>query len=121
MLPSCLKLTGFSLIRSSVGVAPAGMRNRDLRVPQHIGVAFIDTPDGHAALDLAVRLAARVGASLTLYSVLADEAEVVKGLRDRHVLVRAGASLGREAALRVTVGTEAENERLVAALGELLA
>jgi nucleotide-binding universal stress UspA family protein len=63
--------------RAPVGVAPAGMRNRDLGVPQRIGVAFIDTPDGHAALDLAVRLAARVGATLTLYSVLADEAEVV--------------------------------------------
>ena len=37
------------------------------------------------------------------------------------MLVRAGAALGREGALRVTVGTEAENERFVAALGALLA
>jgi len=51
----------------------------------------------------------------------AEEAEIVKGLRDRQVLVRAGASLGREGALRVTVGTEAENERFVAALRALLA
>jgi histidinol-phosphate aminotransferase len=50
----------------------------------------------------------------------ADESEVVKGLRDRRVLVRAGKSLGREGALRVTVGTEPENERFVAALAELL-
>jgi nucleotide-binding universal stress UspA family protein len=63
--------------RAPVAVAPAGMRNRGLGVPERIGVAYIDTPDGHAALDLAVRLATRVGASLTLYSVLADEAEVV--------------------------------------------
>jgi histidinol-phosphate aminotransferase len=34
--------------------------------------------------------------------------------------VRAGASLGREGALRVTVGTSAENDRFVGALGELL-
>jgi histidinol-phosphate aminotransferase len=48
------------------------------------------------------------------------EADVVSGLRDRGVLVRAGASLGREGALRVTVGTAAENEKFVGALGELL-
>jgi len=34
------------------------------------------------------------------------EADIVTGLRDRGVLVRAGGSLGREGALRVTVGTE---------------
>ncbi len=48
------------------------------------------------------------------------EADVVSGLRDRGVLVRAGTSLGREGALRVTVGTDAENERFAAALGELV-
>jgi histidinol-phosphate aminotransferase len=50
----------------------------------------------------------------------ADEAEVVKGLSTRGVLVRSGASLGRERALRVTVGTESENERFVDALSALL-
>jgi histidinol-phosphate aminotransferase len=50
----------------------------------------------------------------------AEEVKVVKGLRARQVLVRAGASLGREGALRVTVGTEAENERFVEALRDLL-
>jgi histidinol-phosphate aminotransferase len=50
----------------------------------------------------------------------AAEADVVRGLIERGVLVRAGASLGRAGALRVTVGTEPENARLVAALGELL-
>jgi nucleotide-binding universal stress UspA family protein len=63
--------------RAPVGVAPAGMRNRDIAVLQRIGVAYVDTPDAHAALDLAVRLAVRVGATITLYSVLAGEAEVV--------------------------------------------
>ena len=47
------------------------------------------------------------------------EDEVVAGLRDRGVLVRAGASLGRPGALRVTVGTPEENARFVAALAEL--
>jgi histidinol-phosphate aminotransferase len=49
-----------------------------------------------------------------------DEAEVVRGLSQRGVLVRAGTSLGREGALRVTVGTQADNERFLEALGSLL-
>ncbi len=48
------------------------------------------------------------------------EPDVVKGLADRKILVRAGAPLGREGALRVTVGTPGENLRFLAALGELL-
>ncbi len=49
------------------------------------------------------------------------ERAVVEGLLQRGVLVRAGDSLGRAGALRVTVGTDAENARFVAALGECLA
>jgi histidinol-phosphate aminotransferase len=48
------------------------------------------------------------------------EADVMRGLAERGILVRAGTSLGREGALRVTVGTQAENERLVETLGALL-
>jgi histidinol-phosphate aminotransferase len=48
------------------------------------------------------------------------EDEVVSGLRERGVLVRAGRSLGREGALRVTVGTPEENGRLIEGLRELL-
>ena len=49
-----------------------------------------------------------------------EEPEVVQGLSQRGVLVRAGTALGREGALRVTVGTQAENERFLEALGALL-
>jgi histidinol-phosphate aminotransferase len=49
-----------------------------------------------------------------------EESDVVAGLRDRGVLVRAGAALGRERSLRVTVGTPVENERFAAALGDVL-
>jgi histidinol-phosphate aminotransferase len=49
-----------------------------------------------------------------------EEPEVVRGLAERGVIVRAGASLGRAGRLRVTVGTEAENERFVRALAELV-
>jgi histidinol-phosphate aminotransferase len=46
---------------------------------------------------------------------------VVRGLAERNVLVRAGGALGRPGALRVSVGTPDENERFLAALGELVA
>jgi histidinol-phosphate aminotransferase len=48
------------------------------------------------------------------------EADLVSGLGQRGVLVRAGAALGRERSLRVTVGTDSENARFLAALAELL-
>jgi histidinol-phosphate aminotransferase len=50
----------------------------------------------------------------------ADEGSVLKGLGERGILVRSGTSLGREGALRVTVGRPEENRRCRAALGELL-
>jgi histidinol-phosphate aminotransferase len=49
-----------------------------------------------------------------------EEADIVSGLRDRGVLVRAGAALGREGALRVTIGTADENERFAVALAAVL-
>ena len=48
------------------------------------------------------------------------ERELLKGLAQRAILVRSGESLGRAGALRVTVGTEAENERFLEALAALL-
>jgi histidinol-phosphate aminotransferase len=50
----------------------------------------------------------------------AVEADVVSGLAARSVLVRAGGSLGREGSLRVTVGSDEQNARFLAALGELV-
>ena len=48
------------------------------------------------------------------------EGDVVRGLAERGVLVRAGRSLGREGFVRVTCGTPAENDRFLAALRELV-
>jgi histidinol-phosphate aminotransferase len=48
------------------------------------------------------------------------EDDVVRGLAERGVLVRAGAALGKAGALRVTYGTPEHNERFLHALGELL-
>ncbi|HEY3725789.1 MAG TPA: histidinol-phosphate transaminase [Solirubrobacteraceae bacterium] len=48
------------------------------------------------------------------------EADVLGGLAERGVLVRAGGALGRPLSLRVTVGTDAENARFLQAIGELV-
>ncbi|MBE2314724.1 histidinol-phosphate transaminase [Solirubrobacter sp. CPCC 204708] len=50
----------------------------------------------------------------------ASEADVLRGLSMTGVLVRSGEALGREGALRVTVGNQAENERFLEALAPLL-
>jgi histidinol-phosphate aminotransferase len=50
-----------------------------------------------------------------------SEAEIVRALGAAGVLVRAGAALGRAGALRMTVGTETENAKLIGALAPLLA
>jgi histidinol-phosphate aminotransferase len=49
-----------------------------------------------------------------------DEDEIVEGLAERGVIVRAGKALGEEGRLRVTYGTRSENDRFLAALDELL-
>ena len=50
-----------------------------------------------------------------------SERAVLDGLLERRVVVRSGAALGREGALRVTIGTPPENARFLAALDELVA
>ena len=49
-----------------------------------------------------------------------DEKDVVAGLAARDILVRAGAALGEEGVLRITVGLPEQHDRLIAALGDLL-
>jgi histidinol-phosphate aminotransferase len=49
-----------------------------------------------------------------------EEAPVVDGLAQRGVIVRAGAALGGQGNLRVTLGTRAQNERFLASLDELV-
>ena len=49
-----------------------------------------------------------------------DEAEIVRGLAQQGVLVRAGGALGKDGSLRVTYGTPAENDRFLEVLGTLL-
>jgi histidinol-phosphate aminotransferase len=49
-----------------------------------------------------------------------DEEEVIRGLEQRGVIVRAGTALGEEGRLRVTYGTRGENDRFLAALDEVI-
>lgn len=48
------------------------------------------------------------------------EQEILDGLAERKVLIRAGGALGREGWARTTIGTPAENRRFLDALRELL-
>jgi histidinol-phosphate aminotransferase len=49
-----------------------------------------------------------------------DEDEIMRGLAERGVIVRAGSALGGPGHLRVTYGTRDQNDRFLAALDELL-
>ncbi|MEU4420510.1 universal stress protein [Actinoplanes sp. NPDC024001] len=53
-----------------VAIAPAGMPHEPGALGR-IGVAYVDTPDGRAALDEAARLARRTGSPLLLVTVVA--------------------------------------------------
>jgi len=50
----------------------------------------------------------------------ADEAEVVAGLAERRIAVRPGTPLGDPGHIRVTYGSAEENDRFLAAIGEIL-
>ncbi|HEX5451652.1 MAG TPA: aminotransferase class I/II-fold pyridoxal phosphate-dependent enzyme, partial [Candidatus Limnocylindrales bacterium] len=50
----------------------------------------------------------------------ADEGEIVAGLAERRIAVRPGTPLGSPGHIRVSYGTRGENDRFLAALGELL-
>ena len=49
-----------------------------------------------------------------------DEGELVAGLAERQIAVRPGTPLGSPGHIRVSYGTRSENDRFLAALGELL-
>ncbi|HEX2702060.1 MAG TPA: histidinol-phosphate transaminase [Solirubrobacteraceae bacterium] len=51
---------------------------------------------------------------------LHGEADIVRGLAEQGILVRAGSALGKAGALRVTFGTREENARFIEVLGSLL-
>jgi histidinol-phosphate aminotransferase len=111
----------FYLNMAAQAAAVEALRHQDEveRRVTHTVAARVELMDGLRALGLWV---AECDANFiwTHLPQTAVEADVISGLQARGVLVRAGAALGREGSLRVTVGTEAENGRFLGALGDLL-
>ena len=71
---------------------------------REIGLATADTQTNFSWIDLGD----------------ADEGEIVAGLDERRIAVRPGTPLGSPGRIRVSYGTRPENDRFLAALGELL-
>jgi histidinol-phosphate aminotransferase len=112
----------FFLNAAAQAAAMEALRHQDAvaeRVERAV-VARVTVQDGLERLGLRV---AESQANFTWLHLPDDveERAVVDGLRERGVLVRAGAALGREGALRVTFGTPRDNSRFLAAMGDVLA
>ena len=115
----------FFLNMPAQAAAVEALRHQDdveRRVTQTIA-ARLEVEDGLRALGLWV---AQSDANF-VWVLVADgddagdaEADVVRGLAQRRVLVRAGTALGRAGAMRVTVGTQTENRRFLDAIAELV-
>ena len=102
-----------------VAIAPVGARNRQLDKLDRIGVAYIDTPEAHHALDLAVRMAQASGASLRLLTVVPGEAEVMPlfvGAESERTYVQAARGTYRTALDHALAGVPPQ----VRATGEVL-
>ena len=82
--------------------------------------ARLDVHSGLRELGIGARLDSQANFCWFALGEDREEAEVVRGLAERGVLVRAGGALGREGALRVTHGTAEENARFLTALAEVL-
>ena len=111
----------FFLNAAAQAAAIEALRHQDAvadRVERAI-VARVTVQDGLERLGLRVAESQANFAWLHLPDEV-EEAAIVAGLRERGVLVRAGGALGRDGALRVTYGRPDENDRFLAALGELL-
>jgi histidinol-phosphate aminotransferase len=111
----------FYLNMAAQAAAEEALRHQDEveRRVTHTVAARLDLTEGLRALGLWV---AESDANFVWAHLPQDtiEADIISGLSARGVLVRAGAALGREGSMRVTVGTDAENSRFLGALGELL-
>jgi histidinol-phosphate aminotransferase len=111
----------FYLNVAAQAAAVAALRYQDEveRRVTHTVAARLELTDGLRELGLWV---AQSDANFVWTHLPEDavEADVVRGLADRRVLVRAGGALGRERSLRVTVGTDDENARFLAAIADLV-
>lgn len=76
---------------AAVTVVPWGYAGSPEHELRPVAVAYVDTPDGHVALNQATTIAGRLGASLEVLSVIPDT-RVVPSLGDS---VAPGRSSGR--------------------------
>jgi histidinol-phosphate aminotransferase len=111
----------FFLNAAAQAAALEALRHQDevARRVERVAVARVQMHDGLAELGLAP---ADSQANFCWFELGEgrEEAAIVDGLARQGVLVRAGTALGKEGALRVTYGTQPENERFLAALATLL-
>jgi histidinol-phosphate aminotransferase len=106
-------------VAQAAAVAALGRQDEVERRVTHTVAARIALTEGLEALGLWV---ARSDANFIWTHLPAPdvEADVLRCLTERGVLVRAGGALGREGALRVTIGSDTENAKFLAAMRDLI-
>jgi nucleotide-binding universal stress UspA family protein len=109
-------------------VAPKGLSGHGWTGPSRIGVGYLDTSEGRVALQAATEVARRSGASLHVYTAIAEEASVVPwlvgvdGETAYAATVREGVQRGLdEAVASVPAGIEVHAEVLVGNVVDQLA
>jgi nucleotide-binding universal stress UspA family protein len=110
-----------------IAVAPKGLAAHGWKGLTRIGVAYLDTGEGIVALQAAADLARRTGASLHLFTAVAEEASVVPwlvgvdGEQAFAATVREGVQSSLEEAVAATEGLEVTAGLLVGDVVDLLA
>ncbi len=120
-LPQALKLIRQPFFANAAAQAAAveALRHPE-EVARRVEAAHAARAELKASLlDLGLRTAASE-TNFVWFDVGRDDLEVVAGLAERRVMVRAGSALGRPGALRVSCGTPRENAHFLAALTELI-
>ena len=110
-----------------IAVAPKGLAAEGWKRPDRIGVAYLATSEGTAALQAAAGLSRRTGSRLRLYTAVAEEASVVPwlvgvdGENAFAATVREGVQSSLDQAVAATEGLEVSAELLVGDVVRLLA
>ena len=120
-LPQALKLIRQPFFANAAAQAAA---LEALRHPEEVARRVSAAQAGRAELLASLHelglSAAATETNFVWFDLGRDDVEIVAGLAQRGVMVRAGSALGRAGALRVTCGTPQENASFIAALRELI-
>jgi nucleotide-binding universal stress UspA family protein len=95
-----------------VAVAPRGFRDQ-VETPERIGVAFVDTPGGWAALRAGAAIARHTGAGLIAYTVTKRDIRQASRDRAKVAVERAIAALARDIHSEARVLTSGGTDALV--------